>query len=380
MKRLLFSVLSAMGLLMLCQGCSERTSDPSVILRKTWKGYTDSFIREGRVVRPKDGYDTVSEGQAYAMLRALAADDRETFDAVLRWTERHLSRKERAGDRLLSWRYADGAVVDANSAADADTDYALALVLASRKWRDASYLVLAKEVMNDILDRETRRFNGRLYLLPWPLQRGAPTGRIPQNLSYYSPAHFRIFFEETADKRWLELVETGYHLQRLIQRRFNGETGSGLLPDWCEIGADGIVATMPGRSASYGWEAVRIPLRLAMDYLLYGDGRALDLLRRFSAFYEEEYAENGMIYSEYSYGGEAANPFEHPLFYTAAFAALEISGSSLADMAFERVHRYLKDREGASWYLDEKEYYANSLCWLAAYYLQTRGQVSEHLP
>ncbi len=380
MKRFLtfFALTTSIPLLMLFQGCAERRYDPPAILQSTWQGYKESFIREGRVVRPKDGYDTVSEGQAYAMLRALSADDRHSFDRILRWTEDNLSRKGRTGDHLLSWHYADGKVVDVNSAADADVDYALALVLASRKWNDASYLFIAEKILNDILDHETLSFNGRRYLLPWPLE--SVPSRIPQNLSYYSPAHFRIFYEETSDARWLELVETGYFLLHSIQRSFEGKNGSGLLPDWCEVGADGDITALPGRSDLYAWEAVRIPLRLAMDLMLHGESRALEALQGFASFFEKEYAEKGLIYSEHTYGGEAENPFEHPLFYTAAFAALEFSGSRLAGEALERVRRYLKEDGRASWYLNEREYYSNSLCWLSELYLVRKKSFSGSSP
>ncbi|WP_167375023.1 tetratricopeptide repeat protein [Prosthecochloris sp. GSB1] len=86
------------------------------------------------------------------------------------------------------------------------------------------------------------------------------------------------------------------------------------------------------------------------------------------------------LYSEHTYGGEAENPFEHPLFYTAAFAALEFSGSRLAGEALERVRRYLKEDGRASWYLNEREYYSNSLCWLSELYLVRKKSFSGSSP
>ena len=80
----------------------------------------------------RDG-GTISEAQAYALLRAVWAGDEATFARVHAWTVSNLSRP----DHLLSWHWGrrpDGAwgVLDANTASDGDLDYALALILAAR--------------------------------------------------------------------------------------------------------------------------------------------------------------------------------------------------------------------------------------------------------
>ena len=63
---------------------------------------------DGRVVRHDQGGDTVSEGQAYALLVAAATDDRERFGAVWDWTRENLQRD----DGLFAWRWADGEIAD----------------------------------------------------------------------------------------------------------------------------------------------------------------------------------------------------------------------------------------------------------------------------
>lgn len=55
---------------------------------------------DGRVVRHDQGGDTVSEGQAYAMLVAVAVGDHDTFTRVWAWTQQHLRRPA----ETLSWR------------------------------------------------------------------------------------------------------------------------------------------------------------------------------------------------------------------------------------------------------------------------------------
>src|SRR3546814_7879618 len=77
----------------------------------------DEYVTaEGRVVRYDQGGDTVSEGQAYAMLLAVGSDDEARFATIWDWTEQNLQRS----DWLLAWQWADGGVVDEAPAADAD--------------------------------------------------------------------------------------------------------------------------------------------------------------------------------------------------------------------------------------------------------------------
>src|SRR5437868_2122742 len=64
--------------------------------------FLDGYLApDGRVVRHDQGGDTVSEGQAYAMLVAVATGDRSRFDRAWRWSERHLRRR----DGLMSWHW-----------------------------------------------------------------------------------------------------------------------------------------------------------------------------------------------------------------------------------------------------------------------------------
>ena len=89
--------------------------------------------------------------------------------------------------------------MDANSATDADLDYALALVLAHRRWQQPSCTLSpiislqAKLVIEDILARETCRDPwGRLWLTPgdW----AACQQPLLLNPSYFSPAWYQVFF------------------------------------------------------------------------------------------------------------------------------------------------------------------------------------------
>ncbi|NHQ60762.1 endoglucanase [Chlorobium sp. BLA1] len=355
---------------LLSSSCSAAPVDPEEVVRGSWVHYKRTFITEGRVVRPQNSNDTVSEGEAYAMLRAVLMDDRKTFDECLAWSKAELSRRESHGDDLLAWHFENGRVSDSTAASDADIDYAYSLLLAWHTWQESHYLDLARKVLQSILDKETVLVNNRLYLLPWPAGEGGGTPEtVPQNPSYYAPSHFKLFYAVTEDNRWMELVDTTYDLLGRLQK---SSRKPGLVPDWCALDPQGNILPMPGRENVYGWDAVRVPLRVAADYRLNDDHRALKVLRRFSEFFEQEFRENGKIVSGYSGSDATKSSMENPLFYCAAYAATEAAKSSVAPEMLQHLRDFIHRKNDEYYYNEADDYYVNSLAWLAEYFQITK--------
>lgn len=324
----------------------------------SWAYYKNTFIHGGRVIRPQNHDDTVSEGQAYGMLRAVLMNDRNTFDECLSWTEALLSRKVSHGDHLLAWHFEEEKVSDTTAASDADVDYAFSLILASRTWHDTRYLQLAREVLKSVLDHETVIINRRLYFLPWPNKNSEIDKLVAQNPSYYAPSHFKLFYEVSGDKRWLELTDTAYELLGRLEEK-------GVIPDWFAIDQKGNIKDLPGQPLVYGWDAVRVPLRIAADYYIYGDLRALGVLRWFSSSFEKEFRSN---IGNCAYKNSRERTYENPLFYSAAYAAMEAAGSSRAPVILERLRQCIQRNGDEFFYNSPDDYYINSLSWLPEYY------------
>src|SRR5665648_376255 len=148
----------------LCLACQPDPTKARLerVLTASWQSYCRHFIKsDGQVIIPEEGGGTISEAQAYALLRAVWANDAPVFNRVYAWTYKNLSRVHTHGDNLLAWRWGrlpDGSwgVLDANSATDGDLDYALALILAQRLgWRAPpglpGYREEARRVQADIL-------------------------------------------------------------------------------------------------------------------------------------------------------------------------------------------------------------------------------------
>ncbi len=215
-------------------------------------GYVDD---DGRVVRTDQGGDTVSEGQAYAMLVAVALGDGETFSSVWAWTRDNLQRS----DGLLSWRWAEGRVVDASAASDADLDAARALVLAGERFGEPRYPTAGLELGRAVLDLETVQTGAGRVLLAgqW-----ATTEPYAYNPSYASPGATTVLGAASGDPRWAELAAGSRALTRTLLDR------APLPPDWAQVRADGTVEAMPGAmgrgsDVRYGYDAARTPIRFA---------------------------------------------------------------------------------------------------------------------
>lgn len=236
---------------------------PSEQIRADAARFLDTYVAaDGRVVRHDEGGDTVSEGQAYAMLVSAAVGDRDRFELIWAWTAAHLLRP----DGLLSWRWSAGAVVDAEPAADADLDAAWALAIAARRWPDAPYRDDAAALAAAVGLHETVTLDGGRRLLvagPWAKgDRNAGTSAVV-NPSYASPVAEAVLAGDGRASGDVARDRARTSRAVIVRLLDAGNTP----PDWAEVRADGAVQALerpgePGRGR-FGFDAVRVPVRYA---------------------------------------------------------------------------------------------------------------------
>ena len=219
----------------------------------------DYVSADGRVVRRDQSGDTVSEGQAYAMLLTVALDDRTRFESIWNWTRSHLQ----LGDRLLAGRWADGGIVDPRPASDADLDAARALVLASKRFGVPSFRDQGAAIARAVLDNETISAAGQTVLVAGPWARTDPAVVNP---SYFSPRAYADLDRVDRDPRWALLASSS---RSIISRLTSG--GRALPPDWAALStASGAVHPIddPGNPSgggpgASGFDALRVAIRSA---------------------------------------------------------------------------------------------------------------------
>lgn len=293
------------------------TRYPNQVLTRSWESYKKNYIvNNSYVVDPANNRIT-SEGQSYALLRAVWLDDKETFDEVWRWTQNNLINS----DGTIAWNTTvnEHGVIKINdhgSAADGDTDTALSLIFASKKWDQPSYLTDAQRLLDAVWESEVKELNGKYFLVPGPWAKGKEEVII--NPSYLSPYAYRIFAQVDKDHPWESLVDTSYEVLEGCTTASYGDGNSsvGLPPNWCALTTSGDFIQSPEEglsSTEYSYDAVRTMWRLALDYKWYKEDRALKYLNRSKSFFENKLKTEGKILTGYTHDGKTFDNYESAL-------------------------------------------------------------------
>ncbi|TCH96235.1 glycosyl hydrolase family 5 [Roseococcus sp. SYP-B2431] len=244
---------------MLLAGTGVRAQPAQHRLRAEWAGFRDRFMApDGRIVDSGNQNVSHTEGQGWAMLAAVRADDRPSFDRLRGWTMRAL---KRPGDELFSWRFQPRAarpVGDPNNATDGDLFIAWALLEAGERWGRRDCAQQGRAMARDILRLLVGTAGPYTILLP-----GAQGFRreehVVVNPSYYAFPAIRALAAAVPDPAWLSVAADGVALLR------EGRFGRwGLPPDWLLVrrsdGRLGLPADWPPR---FSYDAVRVPLYMA---------------------------------------------------------------------------------------------------------------------
>lgn len=229
---------------------------------EVWEAWKSGYLRpDGRVVDRLQSNASHSEGQGYGMVLATEFNDAEAFRRMFEWSEMALAIR---GDGLLAWRYLPDAidrVPDLNNASDGDLFYAWALLRASRKFSERSYLARAIEIANALVEKcilPSPHNGDELLLLP-AVHGFVHDDRVVINPSYLMPLAMRELGAATGEHA---LTLAAQHGEALALRL----ALDGLVPDWIKVTADGI-SPAEGFSANAGYEAMRVPLFLVWSGL-----------------------------------------------------------------------------------------------------------------
>lgn len=300
------------------------TSNYKLAAANVWAGYKKTFIDPYKTLIPgyaglvfdpttavplnaQDAGDkSTSEAIGYGLLLALFLDDQPVFDAILNRVY-STSVYKSATTKLFAWRFGASGILDnGHSATDGDQDVALALVFAdmlkkgnSGAWGSSAvdYATKAQDLIDAIYNNDYEYYK---YINLGDYVFG---GRKLTNLSYFSPAWYRIFAQyENKSHDWQYLIDQGYTL--LTQ-----QTGYplGLAPNWCDgFGTDSYIQEHPTANwANYeqGKDAIRVYMRLATDYIWYGDPRAKTFLLNTKKLLAAPYNKNPNVITELKMDG-----------------------------------------------------------------------------
>jgi endo-1,4-beta-D-glucanase Y len=227
--------------------------------------------------------DTVSEGHGYGMIiTALMAgydpNAQAIFDGMYSFFKKFPTATHQ---NLMSWtvNVAGGCIVPASqnfSATDGDLDIAYALLLANQQWPGQGYLDKANAVIADIRAADIEASTHLPTLGDWSTATSATYDDLRS--SDLMPEHFRAFARASADTTWQSgSVEGSYSLLATMQAQFAPMTG--LVPDFIMHTSSSPQPATPNllegpADGQFSYNACRVPLRIATDYVASGDARA----------------------------------------------------------------------------------------------------------
>lgn len=264
---------------------------------KTCYGYQCSPTRWR--VRFDDARETVSEGIGYGMLLAAYAADKNFFDGLYDYYLSHLN-----ANNLMNWRIgngnasactAPGTVAGAGGATDGELDVAMALIVAECQWpalnspydygAQATLMISrirAREVPGpaqpvDCANGDYQLSNGDGWIA------GCGGTNECRNPSYQAPAYVKLFqaYDGAAPAGfWTNVYNTIYPLLNASR----GGSTYGLVSNWSNTAGalpGGAICAGAGTSTGdeHGYDAIRAPWRICVDYLWFGEGAAPNLPR-----------------------------------------------------------------------------------------------------
>lgn len=344
---------------------------PREDLSRLWSDYKEEYIEpgSGRVLDKQSNNITTSEGQSYAMLRAVWQDDQQAFDSAWKFTRENLNRPD---DSLFAWRFGQrsdgsyGVLTDQggnNTASDADTDIALALVMAYERWQQSEYLKQAQPIISDIWTEEVVQVDGEPLLVANNLEK--ESREVLVNPSYLAPYAYRAFAAVDTGHDWDALVDSSYSfLNRVLDAPLDRGRSAGLPPNWVRVDrvtGEFVPLNAGGLSTDYGYDALRLPWRLALDDAWHDEPRAGEVLKRMS-FLSEEWQRNGKLAGSYAHDGTNAAGYEVPAMYGGSLGYFTVTAPESAQAVYDQKLASLIDPATSLW-RQQLSYYDANWAW-----------------
>ena len=279
-----------------------------------WSAYLkNQWLSEGRTISDPINSVTTSEAQSYTLLRAVWENDQKVFKTTWDWTRNNLMQN----NGLFAWRWGknpDGnygvmtGVGGQNTAADADCDIALSLLMAAAKWKNPAYQTQATAIVKAIWKEEVVKVKNMYYLAADNLEKTAQTPYIVINPSYFSPYSYRVFAKIDPANSWNKLASDCYvELNTILSSDLGSTTSDGLPPDWAIVNRyNGLVSPSPNpdQDTNFGFNAFRTVWRLTLDWQWFHINAAKHTLKRFGFLYSQ-WQKHHQLFAIYSHNGSA---------------------------------------------------------------------------
>ncbi len=225
-----------------------------------------------------------SEGHGFGMVITVLMAGTDTtayndFIKLYRWYNNHRSH---INTNLMAWQQSSSGQNSsgADSATDGDLDIAYSLLLAHYQWGSngsVNFLEQAKKMIDGIYESDISSTYKLIELGDW-----VHSGKYSRSTRCcdFMIDHLRAFKTETNDPKWIEIMDTTYKIISYV-----ADSITGLYPDFVIYEDDKFQPCPPNflegpNDGDYYYNSCRAPWRIATDYIVNGDNRALQELTR----------------------------------------------------------------------------------------------------
>ncbi|MCU5370881.1 MULTISPECIES: glycosyl hydrolase family 8 [Bacillus cereus group] len=292
------------------------------------------YYVNGEITGDADGFKPLgtSEGQGYGMIITVLmagydSNAQKIYDGLFK-TARTF--KSSQNPNLMGWVVADSKKAQGHfdSATDGDLDIAYSLLLAHKQWGSngtVNYLKEAQDMITKGIKASNVTNNNRLNLGDWDSKSSLDT-----RPSDWMMSHLRAFYEFTGDKTWLTVINNLYDVYTQFSNKYSPNTG--LISDF--------VVKNPPQPApkdfldeseytnAYYYNASRVPLRIVMDYAMYGEKRSKVISDKVSSWIQNKTNGNpSKIVDGYQLNGSNIGSYPTAVFVS-PFIAASITSSN----------------------------------------------------
>ncbi|PEF41761.1 glycosyl hydrolase family 8 [Bacillus wiedmannii] len=286
------------------------------------------YYVKGEITGDADGFKPLgtSEGQGYGMIITVLmagydSNAQKIYDGLFK-TARTF--KSSQNPNLMGWVVADSKKAQGHfdSATDGDLDIAYSLLLAHKQWGSngtVNYLKEAQDMITKGIKASNVTNNNRLNLGDWDSKNSLDT-----RPSDWMMSHLRAFYEFTGDKTWLTVINNLYDVYTQFSNKYSQNTG--LISDF-------VVKTPPQPAPkdfldeseytnTYYYNASRVPLRIVMDYAMYGEKRSKVISDKVSSWIQNKTNGNpSKIVDGYQLNGSNIGSYPTAVFVSPFIAA-----------------------------------------------------------
>jgi endo-1,4-beta-D-glucanase Y/4-amino-4-deoxy-L-arabinose transferase-like glycosyltransferase len=335
---------------------------PDRILKSTWTSNSKRFTKSGKIEDPTPPGYVSAELQADFMLFSVLMNDKDNFSKIYKWTTSNLQKN----NKLFTSVWKDKTIRN-DSATVADTEIALSLIFAYKKWNNPEHINAAKEIIQAIRKNEIVSANNLSIVLAGD-NSSRPEEFIisPKSLN---PAAYKIFSQVDPEFNWIKVADDSYEILNLCTHLSLDKQLGKLPPEWCALNKSTNTFTyasfQPSKQTEYSINSLKVPLNIMIDYRLFNDARAESYLTSLRTFVND-WTERRQIAAVYKHDGTVAEDYETVRSYAAALPVFMVTDPKVAEEVFqEKIAKKFYETNELSYWEDPENMSTQVITWFS---------------